>query len=64
MDEYSPRFYSLDYTPNSSVNDYDTNSEHSEGEQDGVREQFWIAKRKATYLDRVHINHSRGLYAI
>ena len=45
MDEYSPTS-SLNSTPISSDVDSNTNSECSEGEQDGVREQFRTAKRK------------------
>lgn len=46
MDEYSPSSSSVDSTPNSSDVDSGMNSERFEGEQDGVREQFRIAKRK------------------
>ena len=59
MDEYSPSSSSLDSTPNSSDVDSSTTSESSEGEQDGVREQCRIAKRKR-YLS----GQSRKAYKI
>ena len=58
MDEYSPTS-SLDSSPISSDVNSNTNSECSEGEQDGVREQFRTAKCKR-YLS----GKSRKVYKI